>query len=230
MNETAYGSYLASHKAWLDEVTRIEVVEHEKSLIKRALKTVREEVSFEGVVGPERPPTRTVTVKGYPKVDVKSTKKTEHKPILSMQPHRAEKRVEKKKLRDARVAATVVEVKARTEQAPAKMDSKIEVIKQVEKIEVRKPLWKAEEAAATSAAKRSNTIKFGSVDLVGNVAAEDDWKVVTRKKGSDVRFVGEVTETLGGVINRWGVNMDPSVGVKALPKAAVRRPETVVGK
>jgi len=98
-----------------------------------------------------------------------------------------------------------------------------------------RPLHKAELIAAKDAAARVKQIKFGSTDLVANVAPDDGWKVVTRRKGDFRPQISTVAVDMpvpGGTFSRQYafVQQDPSAPRNSAPLSAVRQPTTTVVK
>jgi len=209
MTEVQYRSYLNAHNAWYrtcfspksvqlipggPTLDSIQVSEHKRALTRRFLEDFREVPSDPGTINEA---TVNIQIPGYTTGNPTTTahvkfapeRKMAHAPVVSTQPHQAEKRSEKKKLRDSRVKRQVEVIKART----AVVETDTAPVVQGRMLEVKAitdlaPLHKKELAAAKSAAARAKQIKFGSTDLATNIDP-GSWKVVTRKKGADDAIV-----------------------------------------
>jgi hypothetical protein len=230
MGASAYSEYLSAHASWLKNVRNIGKEEHDLALVRRHFDGLKE------VVAPrdDSPWQRNISVPGWAtkngaeaKLTVKPEKKVFTAPTLSTKPHRAEKRVEKKKL-DAEKTKVVVEViKAKTSALVDTIPRKKEIVNLVEKVRQEQPLRKVELSAAQHAAKRASAISAGSKDLVANVDPDNQWKVVTRKKGECVK-VSEILQNRDGKPFSQTVSFkDPSASIASLPMAAVRQPNSV---
>jgi hypothetical protein len=230
LNEAGYAAYLGAHTNWLNALDSVDQLSHEHALRRRVLEGYREVAYFEDDSSRNRL-REQIQVPHYPnlKISVTTQKKVEHAPVLSTQPHQAEKRANRKKARDARVKvqANVAEAKAEL-----LLEKTVPVIKAqrkaVEEVTAFSRLHKAEEAAAKSAVVRAAAIKKSSPDLVPEVKPDDGWKLVTRKKGAmiqsqtlEVRGKGTKDETVL-------VHVDPGVR-QPLALAAIRAP-TSTGK
>lgn len=225
-----YKDYLSAHESWLAGVRKLSKEEHDLALIRRHFDGLKEDVTPKI----DSPWVRDVRVPGWAtqsgadaKLVAKIKKKVNVPPTLSTKPHRAEKRVEKKKL-DAEKTKVVVEViKAKTSALVDTVSRKKEIVDLVEKVRQEQPLRRVELSAAQHAAKRASAISAGSKDLVVNVDPDNQWKVVTRKKGECVK-VSEIIQNRDGRLFSQTVSFkDPSASIASLPMAAVRQPNSV---
>jgi len=234
LNEAGYAAYLGAHTKWLNALDSVDQLSHEHALRKRALEKYREVpmviVKVPGTPVAER--RDEIMLPHYPNmaVRVRSELKTEHAPVLSSQPHQAEKRANRKKARDARVKvqANVAEAKAEL-----LLEKTVPVIKAqrkaVEEVTAFSRLHKAEEAAAKSAVVRAAAIKKSSPDLVPEVKPDEGWKLVTRKKGTNL-IQSQSLELRGKGTNAEQVLVHVDPGVRqTLALAAIRAP-TSTGK
>jgi len=230
LNEAGYAAYLGAHTKWLNALDSVDQLSHEHALRKRALEGYREVLTVDtSLTAGNR---ESIQVPHYPhlKIDVHTEKKVVHEPVLSTQPHQAEKRANRKKARDARVKvqANVAEAKAEL-----LLEKTVPIIKAqrkaVEEVTAYSRLHKAEEAAAKSAVVRATAIKKSSPDLVPEVKPDDGWKLVTRKKGTNL-VQSQALELRGKGTNAESVlvHIDPGVR-QTLALAAIRAP-TSTGK
>jgi hypothetical protein len=232
-----YADYLAAHRSWLSEIEATDSRLHAQSLRKRALKGWRE-VAEVGIGNPVETLREAIHIPGYQAdVFVHLDKKVDHVPILSNQPHRAEKRANRKKVRDAttKAAADALAAKAEVIVATTAIPVVRKRLTELAELSAARPLHKAELIAAKDAAARVKQIKFGSTDLVANVAPDDGWKIVTRKKGEfrpQISTVAVDTPLPGGTFARQFafVQQDPSAPRNSAPLSAVRQPTTTVAK
>jgi len=235
LNEAGYAAYLAAHTTWLNALDSVDQLSHEHALRKRALEKYREvPVVYEDPLSAPRPANRRdeIIIPHYPdlKVRVRSELKADHPPVLSNQPHQAEKRANRKKARDARVKlqANVAEAKAEL-----LLEKTVPLIKAqrkaIEEVTAFSRLHKAEEAAAKSAVVRATAIKKSSPDLVPEVKPDEGWKLVTRKKGANL-IQTQSLELRGKGTNSEQVlvHLDPGVR-QPIALAAIRAP-TSTGK
>jgi len=231
LNEAGYAAYLAAHTTWLNALDSVDQLSHEHALRRRVLEGYREVAYFEDDSSSARL-RDPIQVPHYPglKIAVSTQKKVEHAPVLSTQPHQAEKRANRKKARDARVKlqANVAEAKAEL-----LLEKTVPLIKAqrkaVEEVTAFSRLHKAEEAAAKSAVVRATAIKKSSPDLVPEVKPDDGWKLVTRKKGANL-IQSQSVELRGKGTNSEQVLVHVDPGVRqTLALAAVRAP-TSTGK
>jgi len=231
LNEAGYAAYLAAHTTWLNALDSVDQLSHEHALRRRVLEGYREVAYFEDDSSSARL-RDPIQVPHYPglKIAVSTQKKVEHAPVLSTQPHQAEKRANRKKARDARVKlqANVAEAKAEL-----LLEKTVPLIKAqrkaVEEVTAFSRLHKAEEAAAKSAVVRATAIKKSSPDLVPEVKPDEGWKLVTRKKGANL-IQSQSVELRGKGTNaeKVLVHVDPGVR-QTLALAAIRAP-TSTGK
>jgi len=230
LNEAGYAAYLGAHTKWLNALDSVDQLSHEHALRRRMLEGYREVASFEDDSSKARL-REPIQVPHYPglKINVSTQKKVDHAPVLSNQPHQAEKRANRKKARDARVKvqANVAEAKAEL-----LLEKTVPVIKAqrkaVEEVTAFSRLHKAEEAAAKSAVVRAAAIKKSSPDLVPEVKPDDGWKLVTRKKGAMIQ--SQALELRGKGTNAESVLVHVDPGVRQpLALAAIRAP-TSTGK
>jgi len=231
LNEAGYAAYLAAHTTWLNALDSVDQLSHEHALRRRMLDGYREVMFFEDDSSKARL-RDPIQVPHYPglKINVSTQKKVEHTPVLSTQPHQAEKRANRKKARDARVKvqANVAEAKAEL-----LLEKTVPLIKAqrkaVEEVTAFSRLHKAEETAAKSAVVRATAIKKSSPDLVPEVKPDEGWKLVTRKKGTNL-VQSQALELRGKGTNAESVlvHIDPGVR-QTLALAAIRAP-TSTGK
>jgi hypothetical protein len=231
LNEAGYAAYLAAHTTWLNALDSVDQLSHEHALRRRMLDGYREVLSFEDDSTKARS-RQPIQVPHYPglKINVTTQKKVVHEPVLSTQPHQAEKRANRKKARDARVKvqANVAEAKAEL-----LLEKTVPVIKAqrkaVEEVTAFSRLHKAEETAAKSAVVRATAIKKSSPDLVPEVKPDEGWKLVTRKKGANL-IQSQSLELRGKGTNAEQVLVHVDPGVRqTLALAAIRAP-TSTGK
>jgi len=200
MDQKSYAQYLLAHRAWIDSIHDVDDILHVDALKRRALENKKEVLSVPDLDSLSI--VRDIPIRGYQdpfgrQYKIRSTMlpKKEVTPTLSVKPHAAEKRAQKKSLSDAKTKAQVEVLKGRTMLvSETKAASVKEKLSEVKKINDLKPLWRAEEHAAKSAAVRSKSIRFGSIDITTNIVPDDGWKVVTRKKGTMTKQ-SQVTET-----------------------------------
>jgi len=233
LNEAGYAAYLAAHTKWLNALDSVDQLSHEHALRKRALEKYREVamVVEQPLALPYANRREEIIVPHYPdlKVRVRSELKADHPPVLSNQPHQAEKRANRKKARDARVKvqANVAEAKAEL-----LLEKTVPLIKAqrkaVEEVTAFSRLHKAEEAAAKSAVVRATAIKKSSPDLVPEVKPDDGWKLVTRKKGALIQSQSLELRGKGTNAEQVLVHVDPGMR-QSLAIAAIRAP-TSTGK
>jgi len=231
LNEAGYAAYLGAHTKWLNALDSVDQLSHEHALRRRMLEGYREVASFDDDSSKARQ-RQPIQVPHYPglKITVSTQKKVDHAPVLSNQPHQAEKRANRKKARDARVKvqANVAEAKAEL-----LLEKTVPLIKAqrkaVEEVTAFSRLHKAEEAAAKSAVVRATAIKKSSPDLVPEVKPDDGWRLVTRKKGANlIQSQSVVLRGKGTNSEQVLVHVDPGVR-QNLALAAIRAP-TSTGK
>jgi len=235
MDSAKYTAYLRAHNDWVALVRQLDVEEHNAALKRRLLSGYTEKAEFKYNGQPVPPPPRETVVSdraaGKLVISYSSTKKKEHTPEVSVKPHRAEKRAEKKKLAAERTKVAVELIKAKTATLAANTDNKASVVWSVESLRQQQPLRRAELEAAKIAVQQVKAITLGSSDLVANVSPGEGWKVVTRRKGEATPLLSKVTEIKSpNGITSWEVRKDPVVSNNLVPKTAVRRPETQVAK
>jgi len=234
LNEAGYAAYLGAHTKWLNALDSVDQLSHEHALRKRALEKYREVpmviVKVPGTPVAER--RDEIMLPHYPNmaVRVRSELKTEHAPVLSNQPHQAEKRANRKKARDARVKVQANVAEAKAELLLEKTVPFIKAQrKAVEEVTAFSRLHKAEEAAAKSAVVRATAIKKSSPDLVPEVKPDEGWKLVTRKKGANL-IQSQSVELRGKGTNSEQVLVHVDPGVRQpIALAAIRAP-TSTGK
>jgi len=230
-----YSNYISSHKFWLTQIEAVDNLLHEQALRRRALKSYREAIQID-VSNPQEDLVRTpISVPGYTAdIYVNLQKKVVHPPELSDKPHRAEKRANRKKVRDAAAKAAAealkakAEVIAETKTAPIIKDRLVAL----NKLSDARPLHKAELTAAKDAAARAKQIRFGSTDLVVNVAPDDGWKLVTRRKGEfrpDLAQAWTIDQATGHFF-KAGVQRDPAVPQSVVPLVAIRKPTATASR
>jgi len=237
MRDEEYLSYITAHKTWLATIREIDIAEHDAAVARRALDHFKEVPVNTNARGQEisAPATRVVYANAYAPKDatqpivakIECERKIVHPPTLSQKPHKAEKRQAKIKLVNAKTktAAVLIEHKATVEEE-VREDRK-KVITSVEKLKVEAPLHSQELRTAKSANLRVQQIKLGSPDVVGNVVPEDGWKVVTRKKGSFLPLVAEITTHSDNEPTKTvQVQKDPVASYKSVLEQAVRQPHT----
>jgi hypothetical protein len=234
LDATQYSHYLAAHNFWLSSIEAVDARLHAQSLRKRALKGWREVLEVDAN-SPDDSQRDNIRIPGYQaEVMVHLQKKVDHPPTLSTKPHRAEKRANRKKVRDAttKAAANALEAKRLVLEATTTVPVLTRRIAAVEALTAARPLHKAELTAAKDAAARVKQIKFGSTDLVANVAPDDGWKVVTRRKGEfrpDLAQAWTLDQGTG-VVFKAGIQRDPAVPQNVVPVAAIRKPTATVSK
>jgi len=234
MDEKGYQSYLVAHKSWIDMIHEVDDILHVDALRRRALESKKEVMSVPDL--DSLSVIREIPIRGYQnpfgrQYKIRSTMlpKTETTPTLSTKPHAAEKRDAKKQLRNASVKAQVEVLKGRTALAAETNAASVkEKLSEVKKISDLKPLWRAEESAARSAAARSKSIRFGSIDLATNIVPDDGWKVVTRKKGTMAKQ-SQVTETANATTGIKTVEsfVDAALPTRVSLASSVRLPTAV---
>jgi len=234
MDTKSYELYLRAHRAWIDTIHEVDDILHVAALKRRALGNKKEVLNIPFL--DSNSVVRDIPVRGYVdpfgkpfKIQAVLAPKKEISPILSTKPHAAEKRAQKKTLSNEKTKAQVEVLKGRTMLvSETKAASVKERLSEVKKINDLKPLWRAEEHAAKSAAARSKSIRFGSIDLTTNIVPDDAWKVVTRKKGTMTKQ-SQVTETANATT---GIKTVESFVDAALPNrvplaSSVRLPTAV---
>jgi hypothetical protein len=229
-----YAEYLNAYNAWYLQIQVIETSEHEKALARRALESYREVISF-GDALPQSG--KDIPIPGYTHGEdddesltarVVLEKKTPHEPVVSTKPHRAEKRANKKKLRDSKVKLAAGKLQAKDELIKEVTVSDLKAgMKKVQELKDLRPLHKEELKAAKSAVERAKQIRFGSSDVTTNIVPEEGWKVTTRKKGDYWPQFARVDHPA----DHTAVRMDPSIGsLGPLALATLRKPTSTVSK
>jgi hypothetical protein len=235
LDANQYSNYISSHNYWLSQIEAVDNLLHAQALRRRALKGFREAIHVD-LSNPQDDLARDpISVPGYSAdINVILQKKVAHPPELSTKPHRAEKRANRKKVRDAAVKAAAealkakAEVIAETKTAPLIKDRLVAI----NKLSDARPLHKAELSAAKNAAARAKQIRFGSTDLVVNVAPDDGWKLVTRRKGEfrpDLAQAWTIDQATGQLF-KAGVQRDPAVPQSVVPLVAIRKPTATASK
>jgi len=202
MDVNAFHLYLLAHDAWLARVRHIQHVEHLRSEERKWLREKIVGMKTEDRNGDEHPKgplwqhldgswqdipapaglDQLQSISGG-QVRFEYEQKEPHDPILSLHPHQAEKRANKKLVRDARTKAkaNAYAAKAQVINESSTVAAKKSQLEAIEKVVSKAPLHRVELAAAKSAAARAKQIKFGSDNLEVDVDATS-WNVVTRKK------------------------------------------------
>jgi len=222
-----YDMYLACHSKWRKVVRDVKVEYHNDALLRRAYEQVHEKVDATNLLGERKvtiqaavlgvqQPSRQEQDKygkwqivpgdmigGKPEVayTVTTSKKGASTPTLSTKPEKVSKREARKAYNAAKINAAAATLQHKSAEVAASVDTKAAIRVETQGLTMRTNLWKAEERAAASAAKRAKSIVFGSSDLATNVSPEDGWKVVTRKKGSGlvtsskIQFISETGQS-----------------------------------
>jgi len=191
LTSAQYADYLLAFTTWKQACDTMDVTLHNQAVKKRVLEGYREVATLDDVTNfghtlevgdyvdmssddpEEHPLMATITME----------KKTAHPPVLSTHPHRGEKRDKKRKLRDARVLASVHAIQAKTELVQEKTVGAIKTqLKAVEEVKALAPLRKAEVSAAKSAETRAASLMKSSPQFITEVKPDDGWKVVLHKK------------------------------------------------
>jgi len=242
LTKEAYIDYISCHNLWLTQIHLQESSEHDFALLKRLRSKEREVVTWSDEAGDEYSTPRRVlrthpAQDGNPKLSLQvvAEAKMPFEPKLSTGPHQDEKRANRKMVRDARV-----KVKANAAEAQAEILAlkTVPVIKEqrlaIEKLAELRPLHKAEENAAKSAALRASLIKKSSPDLVPQVVPDEGWKLVTRKKGDISKILASTTKmgAAGTQLHHAEVTGDPALirGAGKLLAATTRMPSSTSGR
>jgi hypothetical protein len=234
---SGWSDYLSAFQAWRRTVATIKADNHSLAVERRSLKKLKEHVlgwvqpgtsSPIAAIPPNRigpstlGPTADVVIVTEPKIPVP--------PVLSTKPHAKEKRANKRMLADEKRKSAAERLNAARELEPSKRKTEIKVAAAVSAIKTQLPLFRAETLAAKSAAERAKLIRNGSTDLVVNVAPDDGWKLVTRKKG-DIMKSGMVHHQTVGDDKYVTTYIDPAAqSSRSVLSAAARQPNTVVAK
>jgi hypothetical protein len=234
---TGWNDYLSAFNAWRRTVATIKSDNHAMAVERRSLKKLKEHV-----LGWVQPGTTTPTVVIPPNrigpsslgsianVLIGMEAKEAVPPVLSTKPHAKEKRANKRMLADEKRKSAAERLNAARELEPSKRKTEIKVAAAVTAIKSQLPLFRAETLAAKSAAERAKLIRNGSTDLVVNVAPDDGWKLVTRKKG-DILKSGMVHHQTVGNDKYVTTYIDPAAqSSRSVLSAAARQPNTVVAK
>jgi hypothetical protein len=234
MSAEQYTQYVTAHNHWVENVHRLDNTLHEKALVRRFLENKTESLRYQT----EGNPIKNLdlgsryTLPGGKSAYITATiqAKKEHAPLVSTKPHQAEKRAEKVLLRNERTAAKVKVVKARIEVAKSTLVEEVKHrLQATRQIRAALPLWKLEEQAAKSAAKRVKAIHLASSTQTADVSPDDGWKIVTRKKGkelvpnSEVRHYGADSKLLSSHL----FSQDPQGAKTASIIQAVRKPTSL---
>jgi hypothetical protein len=239
MSSVQYQDYLVAHKDWVDSVSKLKSRYHNAAIVRRSLQSYTQRVAYyespdHSTGAAATPPPVTYTAPDFIGTIV-STQKTPHLPTLSSKPHQAEKRVNKRAANDMR---TKVKANAYKAQAEILAEKTVPVIKAqrlaVQHLAELRPLHKAEEVAAKSAATRAALIAKSSPDLVPEVKPDDGWKLVTRKKGDITKILATTTKmgAAGTQLHHANVQGDPALirGAGKLLAATTRAPVATGGR
>jgi hypothetical protein len=239
MTAVQYQDYLVAHKDWVDSVASLKARYHNDAVVRRSLERFVQVVSYYEPIDHSgsasgSPPPVTVQTAGL-LATVRSDLKVPHVHPVSQKPHQAEKRANKKAASDARTKVKANAYKAQAEILAAKT---VPVIKAqrlaVQTLAELRPLHKAEEVAAKSAATRAALIAKSSPDLVPEVKPDDGWKLVTRKKGDVSKILATTTKmgAAGTQLHHANVQGDPALirGAGRLLAATTRAPVSTGGR
>jgi hypothetical protein len=217
MEPEGYKDYLLAHGQWLAIVATTRTRMHDEAVVRHHLTTVHETVTRV-----DGNPNRTVPF-GSRDYVVSSAKKTEHAPTLSVKPHRAAKRAAKVQLTNAKAKASAEILDSRSALVSELVPEKKASISGVAKIRVGANLSYARVAAAKVATAHATVINRGSKDIVANILPDENWKIVTRKKGDFKPSLTEVKRTETGSEDTFSVSADPTVPQSLVLKQAVRQ-------
>jgi len=239
MTAVQYQDYLTAHKDWVESVSQLKSRYHNAAVVRRSLDRFKQVVSYyepadrSGPAGGSPPPVSIATPDF--KATVLTVLKVPTVPSISSKPHQAEKRANKKAAFDMR---TKVKANAYKAQAEILASKTVPVIKAqrlaVQNLAELRPLHKAEEVAAKSAATRASLIAKSSPDLVPEVKPDDGWKLVTRKKGDVTKILATTTKmgAAGSQLHHANVQGDPALirGAGRLLAATTRAPVSTGGR
>jgi hypothetical protein len=239
MTAVQYQDYLVAHKDWVDSVSQLKTRYHNAAVVRRSLERFKQVVSYyespnHSTPASGSPPPVQVTTPEF-LATVRSDLKQPTMPTVSQKPHQAEKRANKRAANDMR---TKVKANAYKAQAEILSEKTVPVIKAqrlaVQHLAELRPLHKAEEVAAKSAATRAKHIAKSSPDLVPEVKPDDGWKLVTRKKGDVSKILATTTKmgAAGTQLHHANVQGDPALirGAGRLLAATTRAPVTTGGR
>jgi hypothetical protein len=239
MTAVQYQDYLVAHKDWANSVALLKLQYHNDAVVRRSLEKFKQVVAYyepldHSASASVTPPPVIVKTAGM-QATLRSHLKEFHVPKLSSKPHQAEKRVNKKAANDMR---TKVKANAYKAQAEILAEKTVPVIKAqrlaVQTLAELRPLHKAEEVAAKSAATRASLIAKSSPDLVPEVKPDDGWKLVTRKKGDVSKILATTTKmgAAGTQLHHANVQGDPALirGAGRLLAATTRAPVSTGGR
>jgi len=237
-----WNDYIAAFNIWRRTVATIKADNHAMAVERRQLKKLKEHVLGwvqPGTTSPTaiNPPNRIgpSNLGSIANVLIGTEAKVAVPPAVSTKPFEADKRANRKKVRDAR---TKIQANAAQAKAELMFEKTVPVIKAqraaVQKIAELRPLHKAEEAAAKSAAVRAASIMKSSPDLVAEVRPDEGWKLVTRKKGARNEILASTTKmgAAGTQLHHATVTGDPALirGAGKLLAATTRAPTATGGR
>jgi hypothetical protein len=213
-----YYSYLSAFDHWETSVERTCRRRHDVAVAKRSLAKYHESTT------PKSASSLTRQIKyGDYEVNVQLSKKVVVPPTLSVKPHRAAKRAAKVQLVNAKAKSSAEILSSRSTLVEQLVEEKKASISGIAKINVGSRLSYARVAAAKVATAHAKVINLGSPDVVANILPDENWKIVTRKKGDFKPSLTEVKRLETGSEDTFSVSADPSVPGSLVLKQAVRQ-------
>lgn len=225
MSQKGWDTYMAAHAQWVAHTKAEMKSQHDEALLKRALSKTKERVKFKH--GQDAGNFSREITSGKVVIEVALEDKSKHEPTVSQKKERIELREAKKDLASVKSAAKVASLKLLGKRVTDLVPIKDEAKKQAQVLGAWRPLAKAEEAAAKSAAKRAAVLGGRRTDDVASVNPDaNGWKVVTRKRGDRMMQASCISQNVDGKeITTHRSFVDPSVAASKQPLvAAVRKP------